>query len=200
MKIILIRHFATKGNLEKRYIGRTDESLWMGEKEREQARRLRRKCQEVSRVIVSPLRRCVETASLIYPKQQPYIRCSQLKECDFGLFEGKNYEDLKINPEYIRWLKSRGTLPFPEGEGHEAFKERCQIGFDKVVLELIREKQECAAMVVHGGTIMSILSGYDRRKREFYSWQLKNSEAYLVSLDDKEWVQGKKYFEEIEKI
>ena len=27
MKIVLIRHGATKGNLEKRYIGRTDEDL-----------------------------------------------------------------------------------------------------------------------------------------------------------------------------
>ena len=63
MKWVLIRHGQTQGNLEKRYIGcRTDEPLC-------EAGRLalrEKKYPAVSRVFVSPMRRCVETAQAVY--------------------------------------------------------------------------------------------------------------------------------------
>lgn len=60
--IFLIRHGATPGNLEGRYIGRTDESL--SETGRDEI--LRRQYPPVDIVFTSPMRRCLETASLIY--------------------------------------------------------------------------------------------------------------------------------------
>lgn len=37
---------------------------------------------------------------------------ADFRECDFGIFEGKNYEELKENRDYQRWLDSGGVLPF----------------------------------------------------------------------------------------
>ena len=69
MKIYLIRHGLTQGNLEGRYIGcNTDESLC--EQGRNQLQSLHMPL--VSRVFVSPMKRCIESAAILYPglKQQ----------------------------------------------------------------------------------------------------------------------------------
>ena len=44
------------------------------------------------------------------------VVCEQMRECDFGLFEGKNYQELTGNPKYQSWIDSGGTKAFPGGE------------------------------------------------------------------------------------
>ena len=88
----LIRHSMTKGNLEKRYIGsRTDEPLC-----REGIALLEGFSypagEQVERVIVSPMRRCVQTAQILFPGKELVLEPG-LMECDFGAFENKNYKE-----------------------------------------------------------------------------------------------------------
>ena len=109
MKIIFIRHGKTAGNLEKRYIGTTDESLCDEGKSEIKGRAY----PDVRRVICSPMKRCIETAALIYPDIKPFI-CNDLRECDFGDFENKNYSELNGNADYQRWIDSGGEMPFPD--------------------------------------------------------------------------------------
>ena len=95
MKWILIRHGKTQGNIEQRYIGcRTDESLCSqgveSLKEKEYP--------AVQRVFVSPMKRCRETAELIYPGV-PAEMIDDFRECDFGEFENKNYAEAVLYQE-----------------------------------------------------------------------------------------------------
>ena len=64
MKIYLIRHGKTKGNLEERYIGRTDEPLC--EAGRENLKKYQYP-QVESMGLTSPMKRCMQTAETIYP-------------------------------------------------------------------------------------------------------------------------------------
>lgn len=66
-------------------------------------------------VFASPMKRCIMTAEAIYPNQE-MILCEGFKEMDFGDFEGKSYEELKDNPDYINWIESGGEIAFPNGE------------------------------------------------------------------------------------
>lgn len=182
MKIALIRHFATKGNLEKRYIGTTDEGILP------EAVKTGRTYPKVQTVIASPMKRCQETARFIYGGE-PYL-CEAFRECDFGLFENRNYEELKEEPAYQKWLASMGKDPFPEGESAEVFKERCRSGFYRCVDQLMKENIQSAAMVVHGGTIMAVMEAYGVPKKEFYDRQAGNGEGYLVSICEDEWKRG----------
>ena len=127
-EIILVRHGKTAGNLEGRYIGsRTDEPLC-----EEGIHALEEKVREgtyppVDLVYASPMIRCRQTAKILWPKftdssQIQYVQ--NLQECDFGAFENKNYQELSGNAEYQAWIDSNGTLPFPGGESHEAFRKR----------------------------------------------------------------------------
>ena len=96
MKILMIRHFPTPGNIEKRYVGRTDEDL-AGEDLEIQVRTVRGRLKDhgsVEYVAASPMKRCVQTAALLFAGRAPLL-FDELREWDFGLFEGHNYEELK---------------------------------------------------------------------------------------------------------
>lgn len=177
MRLVLIRHGKTAGNLEGRYIGRTDEPL-----SPTGLRALAGKgYPRAAAVYCSPLLRCRQTAELLYPGL-PVNEVTDFRECDFGAFEGKNYEELRENQDYQRWLDSGGCLAFPGGEGRAAFTSRVIAAFDRLQAEWRRKGLPSAALVVHGGTIMAILERFAVPHRDFYDWQVKNGEAYTADL------------------
>lgn len=177
MKIIFIRHGKTRGNLEKRYIGKTNEPLFLtGRKELTKI-----KYPDCDLVISSNMKRCIQTAEVIYPNRKFVVK-DGLEECDFGDFEGKNYKELTDNPDYQKWIASNGKLPFPNGENTEMFKKRCITAFEEII-----KKHSCyntLAFVIHGGTIMSILEKYAVPKRNYFYYQIENGHGYITEFND----------------
>lgn len=187
IKLFLIRHGQTEGNKKKRYIGVTDEPLC------EEGKFLLRqmKYPASQSVYVSPMRRCVETAEILFPETRAYV-IDELAECDFGDFENKNYKELTGNPDYQAWIESGGTLPFPGGESREEFCRRNLLGFRKVMTDCIRRDISNAALVVHGGTIMNIMEAYAVEKQPFYQWHVENGGGYTLDFDTEEWNKGRR--------
>lgn len=185
MKIIFIRHGKTAGNLEKRYIGVTDEPLC-----KEGISELKSiSCPDCDIVISSPMKRCLQTAEIIYPDKKILVR-NDLKECNFGDFEGKNHLELSANPDYQRWIDSGGTLAFPNGENPADFKKRCIAEFDKIVSEYA--ENAVLAFVVHGGTIMSVLEKYAYPKGGYYDFQVQNAHGYITGFDGEKIIISEK--------
>ena len=163
MTVYLIRHGMTAGNRERRYIGKTDEPLCP-----EGIAALRElTAPPCNHLIASPMRRCAETAAILYPTQKP-VFFRDLRECDFGDFEGKNYQELTGYADYQAWVDSGGTAPFPHGEASDAFKSRCAAAFRLIMAGM----DGTAAFIVHGGTIMAICEAF--HGGEFYSYHLPN--------------------------
>ena len=128
MEVILIRHLATPGNEKRQYIGRTDEPLSgcaVSAFREQQGGPAAVPYPRIQCLAASPMRRCQQTAELIWPEVTVQTD-PLLRECDFGRFEGKTYEDLKDEPDYIRWMESGGMTAFPEGESQEDFRARCE--------------------------------------------------------------------------
>lgn len=168
--VYLIRHGMTKGNKERRYIGKTDEPLC--EEGRAQSAALKATgLPAFDRVFTSPYLRCVETASILFPDME-LTSVGGLRECNFGIFEGRTADELKDSAEYAAWLKTgcKGTIP--EGEGVEEFKARCQKAFAETMGEL--PENGAYAFVLHGGSIMAILEADALPKRAFYDYHLQN--------------------------
>ena len=187
IKITLIRHSITKGNLEKRYIGTTDESLCKLGIDLIKSKSF----PLVEAVYCSPLVRCVETAKLIYKDIEPIIY-KNLRECNFGLFENKNYIELEGNIQYQKWIDSNGTLKFPDGESPEEFKNRSVKTFDEIIKDILKKNIKSSAMIVHGGTIMAILDKYSYPHKGFYHWQVNNCEGFIIEIDEILWRKGDK--------
>jgi alpha-ribazole phosphatase len=177
LTITLIRHGKTYGNTLSRYIGSTDEELCS-----EGIELLKdRTYPSCDYLYISPMIRCKQTASIIYPNVTPYI-IENLKECNFGDFENKNYKELADNKDYNAWVLSKATLPFPNGETKDSFTDRTLQGFKQVLDHAIKHNYEKISLVVHGGTIMSILSVYSTTHKDYYDWGVKNGDGYIVEL------------------
>lgn len=114
---------------------------------------------------------------------------------------------MKDNPDYQKWIDSNGTLPFPGGEPREQFIRRSMEGFDRMMSDILIKsekntriqngtetqdlKNNCeteipVVAVVHGGTIMAVLSSLTGG--EYFDFQVKNGEGYETVL---EWIQGR---------
>ena len=202
MKIAFIRHLRTPGNEKRQYIGRTDENL------SEQAVEEFRQRQEqstgglyppVQHVIASPLKRCIQTAELIYPGQEISVE-PMLRECDFGEYEQKTYEELKNEPEYIRWMESGGMTVFPGGEEQTSFRRRCVDGVKRWIARLLEDGADSAAFVVHGGTIMAVLSELAEDKHEFYHWQVENGGGYVAEVTVEDWENSRKVVRKVKRL
>lgn len=89
-------------------------------------------------LFVSPMLRCQESAGILFPGKKAYP-IEEWREMNFGAYEGKNYEDLKNNAYYQKWIDSNGTLPFPEGESQQEYIKRCHRGL-LTATKIIEEK------------------------------------------------------------
>ena len=179
VRFYMIRHGMTYGNTLRRYIGRTDEPLC------EEGRRVLAGVVPpvVSRVYASPMKRCIETAGMLFPGVEPVV-VDDFRECDFGDFENKNYKELDGNQDYQAFVDSGATLPFPHGESREAFQERCVRAFREVAGREAGKGGADIALVVHGGTIMSILGELADPKEDYFYWQAANGEGFVCTLGE----------------
>lgn len=184
--LVLIRHGETAANKEQRYLGRTDEPLSQEGREVLRQKKEENRYPKVQAVFTSPMKRCRQTAEILYPRI-PYIEIPEWIEMDFGDFEGKNYEDLKDDERYQSWIDSNGTLPFPNGESRQAFIRRCMQGMNH--MRSFEQDVKTVAAIVHGGTIMALLSSLCGG--DYFDYQVRNGEGYVCSLekdkDEKEW-------------
>lgn len=213
--IWLIRHGMTAGNREQRYVGTTDEPLCEEGRQQMMAKRPRIKSDAIQNVYVSPMLRCRETAEILFPTVGQITEAG-FRECSFGEFEYRNYQELNGNPDYQAWIDSGGIIGFPGGEDQKAFCGRVQAAFETCIREDVMpkarrwkqtyagsnaaEKAFTMAMVVHGGTIMAILSKWAVPHQNYFHWQVKNGCGYLVCLDTDEWLAGDGSLSVIEKF
>ncbi len=193
IKIVLIRHGATATNRDKRYCGkRSDEDL------SEEGIKVLNEMKEknaypsASFLFVSPKKRAKSTAKIIYPELEQNI-IEEFDEIDFGDFEGKNYEDLKDDPEYQSWIDSNGENAFPHGESKNEYCKRAAGGFlkamdifskraDENADDLTKDPRRFAdiAIVAHGGTIMALLSTF--AGMNYYNCMVSNAKGYIVEI------------------
>ena len=182
MQIVFIRHSMTAGNLERRYIGcRTDEPLCEAgiSLAQQKTAEIRQTFPMPEVVLTSPMRRCVQTAEILFP-DTPREIVYGLQECDFGDFEGKNYAELSGDPAYQAWIDSGGQMMVPNGESGAGFRHRCCRAYEQCVRDAQEKGAQRIAIVCHGGTIMSVLERYGRPEKSFYEWQVANGCGILT--------------------
>jgi alpha-ribazole phosphatase len=186
MEVLLVRHGKTAGNLLRRYIGRTDEPLCPEGIEHAHATGRDGK---VTSVYVSPMKRALETAVIKFPNAG-HIICADLREMDFGNFEGRSADDMINDEVYRQWVDSSCTLPCPGGEQMADFNDRVCKAFDTIIRESIDRMEQRVVLVAHGGTLMAILDRYAVPRREYYEWYVGNCGGYRAHLDEAAWSEA----------
>lgn len=179
-RLLLLRHAMTRGNLEGRWTGSTDQPLC------DEGVELARRCvcspgEAPRRVWVSPLRRCGQTAALLFPGAE-LIPVPALRETDFGPFENKNHQELEGDPLYERWTRSGGDFPVPGLESREAVAARAVPAVSAIAGELAAAGEDGAA-VTHGGVIMAVCAALGLPEQEYSRWWAPCCGGWLFDLE-----------------
>lgn len=170
VRVALIRHAPTRGNLEGRYVGATDEGL--SERGRELARGTRTTYAQLKPqiLVTSGMRRCDETAGLIFPGLPP-VRIAGLAEMRFGAFEGKTYAELAGDAHYQAWVDAQCQTACPNGESQAGFIARVREAFEKTLDRCVASQIHNAAFLVHAGTIMAAMSELAQPSKGYWEWK-----------------------------
>ena len=199
LRLHLLRHGLTQGNVDGLYIGHTD--LPLSEAGIAQLKAMKRdyRYPDCGVVFSSPLQRCTETAKLLFPDAK-LIDLDALIEYDFGEFEGRTAEELhKKQPLFDRWLAGEPDVTPPFGESNAEFAKRVCDVFSHIVDGLFKTNTDDACVMTHGGVLMTIMANFALPEAKPTDWLAPSGCGYTLRLDPLLWMAGQKA-EAIEEI
>jgi broad specificity phosphatase PhoE len=190
-RIYLIRHGSTTLSAEDRFSGGTEVDL--SEEGRWQATCLAKRLADdkITAVYCSPMRRTVQTASIIgKPYHLTPIRREGLREIHHGHWETMRRQDVEEQypEEYAAWQEDPFTFAPEGGESGVMVMARALPVIREIV---VSHSEQTVAVVSHKATIRLILSsllGFDARG---YRDRLDQSPACLNILDFKDAVRAR---------
>ena len=188
--IHFIRHGAIADTLAGKYIGTTDAPL--SDKGKAELRRLAFEFEYpgAAALFTSPLKRCTQTAKLLYPELKPLV-IANLSECNFGEWEGKTADELKDDPDFQKWLAGDNSVKPLRGESNADFVRRICKMFESIVEGLIKTGVTESVIVTHGGVIMTLLAVYGLPQAKPFEWRCDNGCGYSIRITPMLWQRGK---------
>ncbi|MEG1449111.1 MAG: histidine phosphatase family protein, partial [Oscillospiraceae bacterium] len=187
-----IRHGITQGNLEGRYIGRTD--LPVCDEGRQLLEQFQHECiyPGFDKIYTSPLVRCKQTAEILFP-QYTHTIVENFTEVDFGDFENKTMDELKDDEKYNLWVTDAINNPPPNGENSADFLTRLYNAVDFVFKDMCKEGIHEAAVITHGGVIMSLLSAYGLPRLPMNEWLTENGTGFTIIINPQMWLRDRMF-------
>ena len=182
-RLLLVRHAATVLNADDRFAGSTD--VLLGPEGRDQAERLgqRLATEPIETVYCSPLRRTVETATIL---ARPHALTPQtvdgLREIDHGRWEGLRRSEVEsLYPEeYAAWVRDPLAVGPTEGESGQRVMARALAAVAEIVH---RHADQQVLVVSHKGTIRLVVANLLGLDGRGYRDRLDQAPACLNVLD-----------------
>ncbi len=186
----LIRNMPCQGNLDGRYIGRTESPL--AESSISDLLRLKRQFQypQAGAFYASPSTRCVDTLKLLYPRADPEV-ILELAECDFGSWENKTAAELQGQPGFQEWLETGGQTAPPDGESAPVFVRRVCAGFEMLVQNLVALGKTSAVLVTYAGVLTTLLSAYGLPRAQPLDWMCAPGCGYSLRITPSLWMRSR---------
>ena len=189
LTIWLLRHGKTAGNRLGRYSGRTDEPLCEeGVHEAEAAERH----PEISLVYSSPMLRARQTAQICFPNAE-IVTIPNLREMDFGDFEGRTAQEMEFDPVYREWVAGGCVKRCPNGEGISDFGRRAAVAFGSAVGDAISRGETKIGVTAHGGVIMAVMTAFTGSNARYDNWYVLNCGGYRITLAEEDWAKKKRF-------
>lgn len=158
--LILARHGRTTANAAGVLAGRT-EGIGLDDYGRDQAVAAAQRLEGIvlSRVVSSPMQRCLETSALLAPEATPAVE-ERLTECDYGSWAGRPLAELAKEPLWKTVQRQPSAAAFPDGESMTLMSSRAveaARSISREVGEAIGSRAIWLA-VSHGDIIKAILA------------------------------------------
>lgn len=173
MAITLFRHGMTEDNKRHAYLGWSDSPLCSDAA-------LSAHPESFDQLFSSDLGRCLETGKILLPGK---IACllPELREMNFGKWEGQTYEQLKGDPFYQKWLADPFGVKPPNGESFAEFSSRVGAGWNKIIGSIIDLGVKRTAVITHGGVVRHLLMQYAPQKKGFWEWRILHGHGYELT-------------------
>jgi len=186
----LIRNMPCEGNLEGRYIGRTESPL--AESSVEQLLQLKREhpFPQADAFFASPHTRCVDTLKLLYPWADPEV-VLELAECDFGDWDGKTAQELRGEPGFPEWMAGGGQTSPPNGESSPVFVQRVCDGFELLAQSILARGLTRSVLVAPAGVLTTILAACGLPKAPPTDWLCDPGFGYTLRITPSLWMRGR---------
>lgn len=189
--VYLFRHGLTKGNINAQYIGHTDLPITTDSISALKSIKAKHHYPEVDAVFVSPLKRCIESAEIMFPKNKALV-INEFIEYNFGEFEGCTADDLKNNDDFKEWLRGDMHARPPYGESNAEFFSRICYAFERLVEGMIKSGTETVAIVGHAGVLMAILACYGLPEAPMAHWQMEAGYGFKLRITPSLWMRANK--------
>ncbi len=138
---------------------------------------------EAAHYYTSSLRRAQETLKALFGDVD-FTAIAGFSECDFGPWEGREYDTYKDDPHFKNWLSDRDYRECG-AESMNDFNRRVVEATDAFVKEL--ETTRHAVLVSHGGAIVSIMNHlFPHEDKGFNEWQPSNGHGYLITFGEQQ--------------
>lgn len=186
IKLFLIRHGKTYCNEKQLYCGKSDVDLSENGIIELRENLNETEYQSCDYYFTSGAKRTNQTLEILCPNVK-YDIWENFFEYNFGDFELKGYDDLKLLKEYTTWIDDEeGYIKCPNGESKTEFRNRIKEAFINLIQYLSSENIKAAFGVIHGGSIGMILEMLYDNSKKFYEWQPKNGLGYelIINIDE----------------
>lgn len=185
MRLILVRHIEIEANAAGKYIGQSySEYSERGLRQLDYLFKLLLK-EKIDKIYSSPLPRALKLAKLFSVKKASEVLVEEaLKEMNFGIFEGKAYQEImkEMNREWEKWCSDYINYRIPEGESFLDFHQRVIKFIDKLVKG---GGENTYLLVTHGGVIRSSIVHLLSLDIE-QAWHFKITPASVVEIEYKD--------------
>lgn len=182
IKLYLIRHGKTYCNEKNLYCGKSDVELT--ENGINELKELLKNTTypRCDYYFTSGAKRANQTLEILCPETS-YTKLDKFFEYNFGDFELKSYEELKVIKEYVDWIEDEEErIKCPNGESKREFRKRIIEGFNELIEYCVKNHIKTALGVTHGGTIGMIIEMLYDNNKKFYEWQPQNGEGYELTI------------------
>jgi broad specificity phosphatase PhoE len=154
MKILLIRHGETTGDLEDRYGGSYDDPLTENGERQLQNTAQQLAGKQINKIYSSTLIRAKQSTEIINAELKTEVEfLDGLRERDYGVLGGLTKTEAEEKyPEAVELHKDAANTD-PEGEGQSDFTKRVLTTFQHI----IDGEEDIVVVVSHGGPIKVIL-------------------------------------------
>lgn len=181
-RLILVRHALTEDNQNARLSGHTDSSISKEGKIQIDKLTNYLKDTNIDKIFTTTSSRTKDTVSKIAQiKNLNIIEKDELREINFGDFEGLTFDEIKKNnpKEFEKIINDGYNYKYPNGESLIETYHRVSNEIDKIILE---NKNENILICSHGGTIRNIITHLLSRSYEFH-WNFRIDNASVSVLD-----------------
>ena len=186
MKLTLIRHGMTRGNMLHIYYGSTDLPILPESYAELEARAKTGFYPTAERYYTSGMLRAEQSFRAIYG-DTPHSVLYGMREADFGDFEMRNYAELKDDPAYIEWISGNNEDNIcPNGESGAQVTARALEALKPVISEGVD-----AVVVAHGGVIGGVLAHFFPNPNGRFAFTPAPGDARTASLPPRARAQSR---------